>query len=136
MLTKIIYMKFSEWVFFLFSALVMEQTGWLFGGRKSTIFEILGAGTVAFLLLNLIGLFLLSSSVMTWLSDKFELNRLLFSLLIVIAMLMSIYLMALFGSQGRAFQYGMDHRVFVTLSFAYGVWTFLTLLFLERTGKV
>lgn len=136
MLTKIIYLKFSEWLFLLFVSLSMNQFGsLLFETRKSTVLEVLGVSIVAFGLLNLLGLFLLSSSSITWFLVKQKISRLVVPLIFSIAILASIYLMHFIGSQGEAFQYTMKHRLFAYVSIAYGVWMFLTLLFLERLGK-
>ena len=129
MLAKLAYLKLAEWVFLLLVAVAMNQFGsLLFETRKSTLVEVLGVSIVAFFLLNLLGLFLLSSSIVTWWSDKYELNRIVFSALLSIAMLASIYLMFVIGSQGDAFRFGVDHQLFVITSIAYGIWTFIVLL--------
>ena len=64
MLAKLAYLKLAEWVFLLLVAVAMNQFGsLLFETRKSTLVEVLGVSIVAFFLLNLLGLFLLSSSI-------------------------------------------------------------------------
>lgn len=129
---KFAKLKVSEWVFLLVTTISINHFGsLLFETRKSTIIEIIGISIVAYLMINLLGFFLLSSFIVTFVSYKHNISRMSLCALLSMAFLCSIYTMFAIGSRGFAFAFDFDHQLFLFLSMAYGLWTFMALLVSE-----